>query len=63
MTNLFGRATHNLVLSDEVKRAYASLEQELNVVADIQRSLLRWRCRRFQHWNWRRIIKLRIVPG
>jgi len=44
MTNLFGRATHNLVLSDEVKRAYASLEQELNVVADIQRSLCRWRC-------------------
>ena len=40
MTNLFGRATHNLVLSDEVKRAYAMLDTELRLIADIQRSLL-----------------------
>ena len=40
MANLFGRATHNLVLSDEVKRAYNALDREMQVVADIQRSLL-----------------------
>src|SRR5207244_896716 len=39
-SNLFGRATHNLVLSEEVKRAYEALDQELMVVADMQRSLL-----------------------
>jgi sigma-B regulation protein RsbU (phosphoserine phosphatase) len=40
MANLFGRATHNLVLSQEVKKAYDVMEKELQVVADIQRSLL-----------------------
>jgi phosphoserine phosphatase RsbU/P len=40
MSSLFGRATQNLVLSDELKRAYEIVERELNVVADIQRSLL-----------------------
>ena len=40
MANLFGRATHNLVLSDEVKRAYEAVDREMQVVADIQRSLL-----------------------
>jgi sigma-B regulation protein RsbU (phosphoserine phosphatase) len=40
MSNLFGRATHSLVLADEVKRAYDRLDRELQVVADIQRSLL-----------------------
>ena len=40
MANLFGRATHNLVLSDELKRAYDAVDAELQVVADIQRSLL-----------------------
>lgn len=40
MSNLFGRATHNLVLSDELKRAYALVDREMRVVADIQRSLL-----------------------
>ena len=38
--NLFGRATHNLVLSDEVKRAYEAVDRELKVVSDIQLSLL-----------------------
>jgi sigma-B regulation protein RsbU (phosphoserine phosphatase) len=37
---LFGRVTHNLVLRDELKQAYEIVERELNVVADIQRSLL-----------------------
>lgn len=40
MSNLFGRATQNLVLSEELKRAYEVVERELRVVADIQRSLL-----------------------
>jgi sigma-B regulation protein RsbU (phosphoserine phosphatase) len=40
MSNLFGPATHNLVLSAEVKKAYEAVDYELKVVADIQRSLL-----------------------
>ena len=40
LSNLFGRATANLVLRKELERTYARLEQELQVVADIQRSLL-----------------------
>jgi phosphoserine phosphatase RsbU/P len=40
MSNLFGRATHNLVLRDEVQRAYEAVDRELQVVSDIQRSLL-----------------------
>jgi len=40
VSTLFGRATHNLVLRNEVKEAYEIVERELNVVADIQRSLL-----------------------
>jgi sigma-B regulation protein RsbU (phosphoserine phosphatase) len=40
ISNLFGRATHNLVLSDELRRAYDTVDRELKVVADIQRSLL-----------------------
>ena len=40
MSNLFGRATHNLVLSEKVRKAYERVDTELKVVADIQRSLL-----------------------
>src|SRR5262249_3558906 len=40
VSNLFGRATHNLVLSGQLKEAYEAVDQELRVVADIQRSLL-----------------------
>jgi len=40
MSNLFGRATHSLVLSDQLRRAYDVVDRELKVVADIQRSLL-----------------------
>jgi sigma-B regulation protein RsbU (phosphoserine phosphatase) len=40
LSNLFGRATHNLVLSEDLKRAYAIVDRELKIVADIQRSLL-----------------------
>lgn len=40
MSNLFGRATHNLVLSDELREAYGVVDRELKMVADIQRSLL-----------------------
>jgi sigma-B regulation protein RsbU (phosphoserine phosphatase) len=40
MANLFGRATHNLVLSEKLKAAYDAVDYEMKVVADIQRSLL-----------------------
>jgi len=40
MGNLFGRATHNLVLAERLKAAYETVDHELRVVADIQRSLL-----------------------
>jgi sigma-B regulation protein RsbU (phosphoserine phosphatase) len=40
ISNLFGMATHNLVLADEVKSAYELVDHELRLVADIQRSLL-----------------------
>jgi sigma-B regulation protein RsbU (phosphoserine phosphatase) len=39
-TNLFGRATHNLVLSNELRQAHTMLERESKIVGDIQRSLL-----------------------
>jgi sigma-B regulation protein RsbU (phosphoserine phosphatase) len=39
-SNLFGRATSNLVLKDELQRAYHALDRELKIVADIQRALL-----------------------
>lgn len=40
LSNLFGRATHNLVLSEQLKSAYEAVDYEMKVVADIQRSLL-----------------------
>lgn len=40
MSNLFGRATHNLVLSLELRKAYEAVDRELQTVADIQQSLL-----------------------
>ena len=40
LSNLFGRATHNLVLAEELRKAYDVVDRELKVVADIQRSLL-----------------------
>jgi sigma-B regulation protein RsbU (phosphoserine phosphatase) len=39
-SNLFGRATNNLVLKDELQRAYQALDRELKIVGDIQRALL-----------------------
>jgi sigma-B regulation protein RsbU (phosphoserine phosphatase) len=39
-SGLFGRATHNLVLSEDLKKAYDVVDQELKVIAGIQRSLL-----------------------
>jgi len=40
LSNLFGRATHNLVLKDQVRAAYDAVDRELQIVGDIQRSLL-----------------------
>jgi sigma-B regulation protein RsbU (phosphoserine phosphatase) len=39
-SNLFGRATHNLVLSEQVRSAYEMVERELKDIAEIQRALL-----------------------
>lgn len=39
-SNLFGRATSNLVLKHELQVAYEALDRELKRVGDIQRSLL-----------------------
>jgi sigma-B regulation protein RsbU (phosphoserine phosphatase) len=39
-SNLFGRATGNLVLKEELGQAYQNLDRELKVVGEIQRSLL-----------------------
>jgi sigma-B regulation protein RsbU (phosphoserine phosphatase) len=40
MSNLFGRATSNLVLSEQLQQAYQALDREFKVVGEIQRSLL-----------------------
>jgi sigma-B regulation protein RsbU (phosphoserine phosphatase) len=40
LSNLFGRATHNLVLSDQLNEAYQALDREFAIVGEIQRSLL-----------------------
>ncbi|MBA3312402.1 MAG: PP2C family protein-serine/threonine phosphatase [Planctomycetota bacterium] len=40
ISNLFGRATHNLVLTGQLRDAYEIVDRELKVVADIQQSLL-----------------------
>jgi sigma-B regulation protein RsbU (phosphoserine phosphatase) len=39
-SNLYGRVTHNLVLAEELREAYERVDEELRVVANIQRSLL-----------------------
>ncbi len=40
ISNLFGRATSNLVLSAELRQAYEAADRELQLVAEMQRSLL-----------------------
>jgi sigma-B regulation protein RsbU (phosphoserine phosphatase) len=40
MSNLFGRATHNLVLAEELRHAYEALDAEFKAIAEIQQSLL-----------------------
>ncbi len=40
LSNLFGRSTHNLVLTEELQHAYDVVDRELKTVADIQHSLL-----------------------
>ncbi len=39
-SNLFGRATHHLVLAEQVRRAYHALDAEFQTIAKIQQSLL-----------------------
>lgn len=40
LSNLFGRATQTLVLSQAVREAYDAVDHELQTIADIQKSLL-----------------------
>ncbi|QEL17490.1 PP2C family protein-serine/threonine phosphatase [Limnoglobus roseus] len=40
MSNLFGRATNTLVLSDQLRQANQALDRELKAVGEVQRSLL-----------------------
>ena len=40
MSNLFGRATSSLVMSEDLQRANQALDREMKAVGDIQRSLL-----------------------
>jgi sigma-B regulation protein RsbU (phosphoserine phosphatase) len=40
MSNLYGRATHNLVLSEELREAYEEVDHDLRDVANIQRGML-----------------------
>lgn len=39
-TNLFGRATHNLVLNEKLTEAYEMVDREMRVISEIQRALL-----------------------
>ncbi len=40
MSNLFGMATKTLAMAEELRAAYDIVDREMNIVADIQRSLL-----------------------
>ncbi|WP_174250795.1 PP2C family protein-serine/threonine phosphatase [Tuwongella immobilis] len=40
LSNLFGRATFSLVLSDRLRDAYEAVDHELRLMADLQQSLL-----------------------
>jgi sigma-B regulation protein RsbU (phosphoserine phosphatase) len=40
VSNLFGRATAGLVLTEELQQAYRTLDHEFKVIGDLQRSLL-----------------------
>lgn len=42
-SNLFGRATENLLLSAQIKQASEAMDTELRIIGDLQRSLLPWR--------------------
>jgi sigma-B regulation protein RsbU (phosphoserine phosphatase) len=39
-TNLFGRATHSLLLASQLRDAYSVVDRELQAIAEIQRGLL-----------------------
>jgi sigma-B regulation protein RsbU (phosphoserine phosphatase) len=40
VNNLYGRATHNLILAEQVQAAYEAVDREMQTVAALQRSLL-----------------------
>src|SRR5262249_57089037 len=40
VSKVCGRATHNVVVEEELRMAYNAVDREMRIVADIQRSLL-----------------------
>jgi sigma-B regulation protein RsbU (phosphoserine phosphatase) len=40
LSNLFGRATHNLVLSEQLQTAFNAVDHEMKIIENLQRSLL-----------------------
>jgi sigma-B regulation protein RsbU (phosphoserine phosphatase) len=40
VSNLYGRATHNLVMAEQLQTAFEAIDQEMKIIADLQRSLL-----------------------
>jgi sigma-B regulation protein RsbU (phosphoserine phosphatase) len=40
VSNLFGRATHNLVLAEQLSEAFKALDREIKIVSEIQQQLL-----------------------
>jgi sigma-B regulation protein RsbU (phosphoserine phosphatase) len=40
LSNLFGRATHNLVLAEQLEQAYKQVDREIKIVSEIQQELL-----------------------
>ena len=51
LSSLFGRATHSLVLRDELSQALAIVDREMKIVADLQRSLLPKRLPKIPHMD------------
>ncbi len=51
LSSLFGRATHGLVLRDELSQALAIVDREMKIVADLQRSLLPKRLPKIPHMD------------
>ena len=63
VSNLYGRATQNLVLAEQVKAAFEAVDAEMKTMADIQRSLLPSPLPTIPTWVWRPTIRRRSEPA